>query len=74
MVFSGSIVYFHIWKMSYAKWKNSKNIEKIRKKWRWLVMVLGGVFRVQCIFPYIEGEAVLNVRTVKIYEKNIRKN
>jgi len=47
---------------------------KIRKKWRWLVMVLGGVFRVQCIFPYIEGEAVLNVRTVKIYGKNIRKN
>jgi len=60
--------------MSYAKWKNSKNIEKIRKKWRWLVMVLGGVFRVQYIFPYIEGEAVLNVRTVKIYGKNIRKN
>ena len=58
--------------MSYAKWKNSKNIEKIRKKWRWLVMVLGGVFRVQCIFAYIEGEAVLNVRTEKIYGKNIR--
>jgi len=37
-------------------------------------MVLGGVFRVQYIFPYIEGEAVLNVRTVKIYGKNIRKN
>jgi len=67
--FSGSIVYFHIWKMRYAKWKKTKNIEKIRKKWRWLVMVLGGVFRVQCIFSYIEGEAVLNVRTVKIYGK-----
>jgi len=37
-------------------------------------MVLGSVFRVQCIFPYIEGEAVLNVRKVKIYGKNIRKN
>jgi len=24
---------FHIWKMSYAKWKNSKNIEKIRDGW-----------------------------------------
>jgi len=74
VVFSGSIVYFHIWKISYAKWKNSKNLQRIRKKWSWLVMVLGGVFRVQCIFPYIEGEAVLNVRTVKIYGKNIRKN
>jgi len=60
--------------MSYAKWKNSKNIEKIRKKRRWLVMMLGGVFRVQCIFPYIESEAVLNVRIIKIYAKNIRKN
>jgi len=55
--------------VSCAKWKNSKNIEKIRKKWRWLVIMLGGVFRVQCIFPYIEGEAVLNVRTVRIYGK-----
>jgi len=45
-------------------------VEKIRKKWRWLAMILGSVFRVQCIFPYIEGEAVLNVRTVKIYGKN----
>jgi len=60
--------------MSYAKWKKSKNIEKIRKGWRWLVMVLGSVFRVQCIFPYIEVEAVLNVRKVKIYGKHIRKN
>ena len=33
------------------------------------MIMLGGVFRVQCIFPYIEGEAVLNVRTVRIYGK-----
>jgi len=38
------------------------------------MMVLGGVFRVQCIFPYIEGEAVLHVRTIKVYGKNMRKN
>ena len=37
-------------------------------------MVLGGVFMVQCIFPYIEGDAVLNVSTIKIYGKNMRKN
>ena len=36
-------------------------------------MVLGGVFRVQCIFPYIEGEAVLNVKISKIYRKNQKK-
>ena len=36
-------------------------------------MMLGGVFRVQCIFPYIEGEGVLNVRTVKIYGKKNQK-
>ena len=36
-------------------------------------MTLGHILRVHCIFPYIEGEAVLNVRTVKIYGKNIRK-
>jgi len=29
--------------------------------------MLGGVFRVHCIFPYMEGEAVLNI---KIREKS----
>ena len=71
MVFSGSIVYFHIWKMSYAKWKNSKNIEKNQKK---VVMVGDGVGWCFQGSVYIEGEAVLNVRTVKIYGKNIIKN
>jgi len=47
--------------------KNQKKVEMVGDG-------VGGVFRVQCIFPYIEGEAVLNVRTVKIYGKNIRKN
>ena len=74
MVFSGSIVYFHIWKMSYAKWKNSKNIEKNQKK---VVMAGDGVgwcFQGPVYISYIECEAVLNVRTGKIYGKNIRKN
>jgi len=31
------------------------------------------VFRVQCVFPIMESEAVLNVKISKIYRK-IRKN
>ena len=57
--------------MSYAKWKN----RKIRKNQKKVEMVGDGVrwcFQVQCIFPYIEGEAMLNVRTIKIYGKNMR--
>ena len=57
--------------MSCAKWKKGGNIDKIRKKWRWLVMMLGGVFRVHCTFPYIE---VLNRKTAKIYRKKSEKN
>jgi len=32
------------------------------------------VFRVQCAFPNMESEAVLNVKIAKIYGKKIRKN
>jgi len=35
---------------------------KNQKKWGWLVMMLGGVLRVHCIFPYMEGEAMLNIK------------
>jgi len=46
--------------MSYAKWKNSKNIEKIQKKWRWLVM--GGVFRVQCVRNHPKKEPLMHLK------------
>jgi len=31
------------------------------------------VFRVQCAFPIMESEAVLNVKILKIYQKNQEK-
>ena len=31
------------------------------------------VFRVQCAFPNVESEAVLNVKIAKIYRKNQKK-
>jgi hypothetical protein len=44
--------------------------KKIRKKIGWLVMMLGGVWKVHCIFPYMEGVAVQNeIRLIKCVKK-----
>jgi len=36
--------------------------------------MLGGIFRVHGTFPYLEGEAVLNVKTALKYGKKSGKN
>ena len=48
----------------------SKIYQKNQKKYRLLVMMLHGVFRVYCTFPYME---VLNRKTAKIYRKKNQK-
>jgi hypothetical protein len=63
---SGSIAYFQIWKVGLCQMKNSIKIEKKsgKKGGGWcslLVMMFGGaVFRVRCVFPNMESEAVPN--------------
>jgi hypothetical protein len=66
VLFAGSIAYFQIWKVRLCQIKNSIKIWKKSRKKRggWcslLVMMFGGtVFRVQCVFPNMESEAVPN--------------
>jgi hypothetical protein len=60
----GSSVYFQIWKARLCQIKNSIKIgKKIRKKKGGMVLTVGDdvwgcCFRVQCVFPNIESEAV----------------
>jgi hypothetical protein len=70
--FQGLCAYFQIWKVRLCQMKNSIKIWKKKKialkygkkRGGWcslLVMMFGvAVFRVQCIFPNMESEAVLN--------------
>ena len=76
LVSKKNLLFFHFWvyiqepgciskygKSGYAKMKNSNKIgKKSGKKYGMVLTVSGGVFRVQCTFPNMESEAVLNVK------------